>query len=1279
MKLNIYRTLSLPVRIAAVSALMIFGVVADMSARPVTKAKGTSAPLNFFRQRNNLSNIDFFFTNKGVLFNNDAVAGCNWPRGTANSYIYGGGVWFATKKNISGKRKKLCELGYNPNSGAGWFTEGEIGNPDPSSADAAKYVSYVSPRYSKETGKYDGVLRTSVSTPAAVWPIWDTSISKTLNRNYYFGDYISSLAERERLSGLASSNTPLPNSNPPKVPKPAMLSQEDIVNVYSDQDVTANPEYKTGSGYPFKLNVVEVINSWSFGKYRDMIFLRRKVTNASTSDTLYECFISQSYDPDLGVGSGPAGNDHNSYYGLTPADIADCKVFFKPDTINHTHQYYDKFYNDPTSLNLARQWSESEASANPPGQYGCIGFAFLESPITAPNGDVLDISDSAAVGGYCNGYPQLGLKTFKQWTLNNDPPTPDLRYDFLSDGSKGIDEAIGGAGGADMRLLFATGPFTLGPLKSVETTVAIGIARPSTTTLKLNKDSVVKLIAFAHHVFSDTGGSYLEANYLKTQGDSSCASSTNHFITPVPPEIPQLSTQCLDRAIIVSWDQSSDNSKDPLSPTLPFNTYELYRTTRSDHDSTIRPDGINPIVKLGTWSIWDLRQDSIIQVDSISPTKKFRTFLGFRYTRTNSVPNKIPHSFLDVGDDNRDGTITGSEGLFNGVKYYYFLLATDEFDSVNKVGPLTTAIVTPQNFIVGIPCRPIFPDLPNVIAGDSSCLNGAVAAENNSAPTKGTSVSVHVQDTGKFLQLYSNDEIKISFQPRWLEYGPHRFLHQSPLNMFVDVTDTRQLKELTYDKLFNPNATPVLTPYSFPTGLVQQVIGMNPDDTNRSGRFTTNNSLFAPNQTIDQAFDVLVDFEYKQLKAPYTIHSITVDGKGSSAMIGISGHTSRAPQNVNVDYANIDEAFTRPSFLGALGEVSYEISFGSPEAWNELQFDTVTGKVVTMDHITGPNGEDFRPQALPITIKSKTHCDQALKVIRPGNRNDIVYEGDAIYYNHTVPAKDGSPLPDNGQPDSIIVPIPGKFAMDAFHFIEDDPNDPGTASFITKTIGKYYFPTGTQSGGKYLATVHRLRLAGAEIILNYPNITNNITGDTINVSRGTFASDFQPGDKITINFTGLVKGLPFPGTEFIINTSKDKKFDFSDNNLYKQSKILDEVQVVPNPYIVQHLGQTSTDNAKLFFTRLPPRATIEIYNIAGELIKTLEHNGVASVAGDGSVNLADRYNVEEWNLLSEGRQRVGSQVFIARVIAKDVKDGTTVLGETTVKFAVVLGGYRQVR
>src|SRR5436305_80244 len=96
--------MNLLIAVAVGAALLDFQ---SAFARPVGKKGGSASPLSY-RQRNTYSNIDFFFTNKGVLFNNDAVAGCNWPRGTTNSYIFGGGMWFATKKSIGGKKRKLC-------------------------------------------------------------------------------------------------------------------------------------------------------------------------------------------------------------------------------------------------------------------------------------------------------------------------------------------------------------------------------------------------------------------------------------------------------------------------------------------------------------------------------------------------------------------------------------------------------------------------------------------------------------------------------------------------------------------------------------------------------------------------------------------------------------------------------------------------------------------------------------------------------------------------------------------------------------------------------------------------------------------------------------------------------------------------------------------------------------------------------------------------------------------------------------------------------------------
>lgn len=1225
----------------------------DAAARPVAKGKGSvQLPQKFIRQRNTLSNMDFYFTNKGVLFNNDNVAGLQWPRGTSNSYIFGGGVWFATKKIIGGKRRKLCELGYNPNSGAGWFGDGEINGANDGASHDSKYISYVSSKYNVETGAYTGsTTDPSVVSPAQKWPIWDTSVVKTLKQNYYFGDYISDVNLRDKEKPVNGKN-----------PKPAIMSQEDIVNIYSDQDVSNNPEYRPNSGYPFNLNIIEIIHSWSFGRYRDMIFVRHKITNAST-DTLYECFMSPAFDPDLGAGGGAAANDRNQYVGSDPVgDLARTQKTLKGTC----------FENDPARLNMAYQSSEKESGK----EYGVIGFAFLQSPVTNSAGVVLDISDSLAVGGYglSDSRKQLGLATFKKWTIANDPPTSDLRYDFLADGSKDGDGGIV----ADVRLLFSTGPFTLPPQKSVETCVGIGIAQVSTTTRDLNVDSVFKLIAFAHSVFG--GDCYIQYDSVTVDSVTTATSKVVHFKTPIPPDLPTLKVQSMDRAIFLQWDEKADSSKDELSyKTLAFNTYELWRSTRSDLDSTVRPDGINPNVKLGTWSLYDFKVDTIKNAQGV--------VTGTKLTRKNTTPNKVPHSFLDIGDDNKDGTLTGDEALINGAKYYYYLIASDEFDSVNSVGPIATAIVQDKNLVTGIPAKPVFPDLPDELATSTAlCISG----NNQSTDPKvnGMSkVAIEVVDTGKFVELYANDSILISFQPRWVEYN-QRALNLSPLMMNIDVRNSNNTLELTYDRFNNPNNSPVVAPYEFNTGIILKVDGQNADS-NVAGAFSSENNLFAPYQTIDRAFKILSDYQFTQLKDPHKLKSVTVEGGADAKIVRLSHRTlPGVTDGGDVDYSNIPPDRVNPSFLGSLGEVEYEIRFGPAEDMNVQKWDTTTKSYVTVTNVVDDGSNTtFTPRPLRVSVVSVTHCDSALATVRDANTNDYQQEQDYRYYivwGEPNPSQPGLFFPAFSDPDTMQVPNPGFFAIDAFYYSDDDPVNHGAAQYIGKTSSHYYYPGITQSGNKYLATVHRIRLGGAEIILNYPGISNApTTGDTT-IDAGQYTNDFKEGDKIRVKFTGIARGLPFPGAEFKVPTSPTP-IDFKNSSLYAMKEILDQVTVVPNPFIVTHIGQTTTDNSKLFFTRLPPRATIEIYTPDGDLVKTLEHHGYESStdqSGNVTYNydeLGNRYNVEEWNILSEGRQRVGSQVLIARVIAKDPKNGDAVLGETTVKFAVILGGYRQVK
>jgi hypothetical protein len=496
---------------------------------------------------------------------------------------------------------------------------------------------------------------------------------------------------------------------------------------------------------------------------------------------------------------------------------------------------------------------------------------------------------------------------------------------------------------------------------------------------------------------------------------------------------------------------------------------------------------------------------------------------------------------------------------------------------------------------------------------------------------------------------------------------------------YFDITDERQGRALTYDELYNPGAPGSVNPFGEFTGLLVRVPGSE-DDSTWKKRFTSDQQTFAPNQTIDQTFKLIVDYTMNKVNADYKVSSVVAEGMDQD-IVRLSTRTlaKGAPRPDNLASLRPDQ--TRPTFMGSLGETTYDITFGEPVDMVDVEFDTVTKSDITVTEIRDDEGNVFRPRPLPIRITSRAHCDAELTLIRDGRTTDVERTDNPDYYT-SVQEQAPNFFPTYNDPDTMLTPIAGHFAVDAWHYTYGDGAIPSDALKIDNprgtTTGNFYYPNEPRLtvGGKTLATVHRIRVAGAEIILNAPGISNiaDIGDETPQRDQGT-SDDIKPGDKISITFTGLARNMPFPDTAFVIETSKSP-IDFANPNLYLDT-VLEQVQVVPNPYIVTHSGQTSTDNAKLYFTRLPPRATIEIYNIAGDLIKTLEHN--AYLTGDGGqvTGLAGNASMLEWNLLSEGRQRIGSQVLTARVIAKDASGSVT--GEVIKKFAVVVGGYRIVR
>lgn len=140
---------------------------------------------------------------------------------------------------------------------------------------------------------------------------------------------------------------------------------------------------------------------------------------------------------------------------------------------------------------------------------------------------------------------------------------------------------------------------------------------------------------------------------------------------------------------------------------------------------------------------------------------------------------------------------------------------------------------------------------------------------------------------------------------------------------------------------------------------------------------------------------------------------------------------------------------------------------------------------------------------------------------------------------------------------------------------------------------------------------------------------------------GLDSSVYSPGlgDILTI------EGAPLNGP--------DDKFSFKIDgiNTAQAKNQLKDIRVVPNPYFVQYssMVETAEGESVLEFQKIPGECTIRIYNLAGDLIRTIEHN-----EGTGTAR---------WDLLSLNSQQVTSGIYIYHVESQ--------FGEHLGRFAII--------
>ena len=167
--------------------------------------------------------------------------------------------------------------------------------------------------------------------------------------------------------------------------------------------------------------------------------------------------------------------------------------------------------------------------------------------------------------------------------------------------------------------------------------------------------------------------------------------------------------------------------------------------------------------------------------------------------------------------------------------------------------------------------------------------------------------------------------------------------------------------------------------------------------------------------------------------------------------------------------------------------------------------------------------------------------------------------------------------------------------------------------------------------------------------------------------RGAYVYIFDPngeissGDVFTVEMGGI--SAPQDGDEQLLITEGES---LATENIEND---LDNIRVVPNPYFVTNKSEKVEGENKIFFMRLPPRCTIRIYTLVGELVREIEHESSVPFNPAERLGQGDKGGTAEFNLLNRYNQALASGVYIYHVEAQD--DSNNVIGNKVGRFAII--------
>jgi hypothetical protein len=1258
--------------------MLLGGSVLSLMARTATAPSGKDgqAPqpqrlaAGVFEQRmNRVSAVQFYTTNYGIFGLNIAAnrGGGFWPRGSQNQYIFGGGIWFAVKKRVGDQMRKLVILSYNPNSGASWMVPGRIADGDEYREELKdKYQLYFSTDYAPDGTPLPERVGERPQGPN--WPLWVTSETETLKVNRYFGDYVDDLDKR----------------NVQTYPRgPAFISQEDIWCVFKDTDLRryeGGVAVRRAEGYPLRVEIEQTIYSWGFGDYADFVFLKYLIINRS-QDTLWECWMAPAMDFDIGPAANPTGIAGN-------------------DRV--------RFYEEDPSLNLALQWSNPDQGEAGRG-FGYIGMNFLESPAVDPaTGFIRKDKRVYALS------EQLGLRTFRNWVIENDPGGNEERYDFMAAGQRD-----GDTGPGDKRFLMATGPFNMAPGDSARVVVGVILAAsakgrdPDGSTEDLAE--LVRKTKFAQSVYD--------------QG----------FRAPVPPDRPNLRWQPLNSGVVIRWDSTAEYSYDESERGLDFLGYRLYRARRMDLDSfdvdhrpavNRGPFGWKEIARWEVPSPFIKKSDRPLLPDSRLPLLDSLVFI--------SQPDSFTVQVARVG---YGGEPWGE--FFNSLtpaQLNYYLRGTVEISRALTGGRplLRSSFPTTEQFlsalydyiqqgkaVVRFPDFDEDPDIRQrvrqtiarymarvtnnrtfVDVGDDD-RSGTI--DENADPTRTERLFNNVDYYYRLLAYDEGDVLQRT--PSKLNIGVagvnivQTFPRPAPLsepvtisivsedreklggiyNLRFLVQDQDRLQQLFAGHELEVEFQPVWlgTRFLAPSGSVNGIYGREVilRDITTGTELARYTALFEPTQCQGTVLGMLSEY------AGVSVGDTTV-GIGREDTVGYvqrgGTFSTTAACNAPNQYVHATLGFAfdyvvqqwagryRP--LKAERPSTSDVPVYPDASVVQLtQPDPVTGRYVSFNNgparyvlVFEPGGEE----EVQITWNSGRNSKRVrVPYLTVRAYNTISFEridpqtGQPVRvsYPGELPRVD-IPLDASG-PDARKVPI-GAYAFAAIPWVNGRSADGITqrraqlGSWMP-TQGRYYLSV--IDGSDTIDFVHAFVASGCRFVIDFANKRGWAISPLPGVTKAPQQpqQDLRAGDTVVFETTGGALGLPLPGAKIRARVSQPTPPDQVTDDLLEQ-----RIKVVPNPYYVTHQAQRSAYDAKIFFTHLPDRCTIRIYTLAGELVRTLEYDA-STAAEKGQLGVA------LWDLLSDNLQRVASQAFVAHV---ETPNGA----KAVLPFSVIVGGIRQV-